>query len=122
MIWEAAGAEAVAAVRAWLKSGRWPDALALHRVPVRRYVRKQVEARGAGGALCQLERADEVACESVGGPEPPPGGLAPEVLAQVRAELAHERGTHPWRKAWSVKQQREQHAGQAPAASTALAA
>ena len=122
MIWEAAGAERVATVRAGLKSGRWQDALALRPVPGGRYLRKQAEARGAGGALGQLERADEVACESVGGTEPPPGGLAPEVLAQVRAELAHERGTHPWRKAWSVKQQRAQHVGQAPAASTALAA
>ena len=29
MIWDAAGAEAVAAVRAWLKSERWEEAIAL---------------------------------------------------------------------------------------------
>src|SRR5919202_4452954 len=80
------------------------------------------QPRGAGRALSQRERADEAACEGVGGTEPPPGGLAPEVLAQARAELAHAGGTHPWRKVWSVKQLREQHAGQAQVASTALAA
>lgn len=40
MIWSLAGARAVAAVRTWLKSGRWHEAIALRPVPQRTYQRR----------------------------------------------------------------------------------
>jgi hypothetical protein len=39
MIWSLAGARAVAAVRTWLKSGRWHEAIALRPRPQRTYQR-----------------------------------------------------------------------------------
>ena len=106
MIWDAAGAEAVAAVRAWLKSARWAEAVALRGVRRRGYRRRQVEAPReqeeghAGGAAEQVPEPDRPATS--GRP-----ALAAEVLAQVQAELAEQRGKNGWGKAWSVKRQRE---------------
>ena len=100
MIWDAAGAEEVAVVRAWLKSGRWEEAMRLRRPAGRGYVRKGQVAAGAeiragvGGAQ--------------GAAAPAARELPPEVLAQVRAERAQAR-QHPWRRPWSRKQQRAQH-------------
>ncbi|MBK9712367.1 MAG: hypothetical protein IPO81_13760 [Kouleothrix sp.] len=102
MIWDAAGAEAVAAVRAWLKSARWAEAMALRGG----YRRRQVEAPSAqeqgqgGGVAEQVAEPDTTAAS-----ERP--ALAAEVLAQVQAELAAQRGKNGWGKAWSVKRQRE---------------
>ena len=121
MIWEATGAEQVATVRAWLKSGRWRAAMALRAVPARRYVRQRA-GDTAGRAPDQADSAGAGAPASPPVNEPPRGGLAPEVLARVRADLAQANATHPWRKAWSVKHQRAQHARQPQAAGTPLAA
>ena len=44
MIWEASGAEEVAAVRAWLKSERWAEAMALR--PARAALTASTERRG----------------------------------------------------------------------------
>jgi hypothetical protein len=49
-------------------------------------------------------------------------GLAPEVLATIRAEQARDQEEHPWRKAWSVKQQRVHHTPHTEEASIATAA
>ncbi len=47
MIWDVAGAEAVAVVRAWLKSDRWDDALRLRPPPQRTYRRQAASATAA---------------------------------------------------------------------------
>jgi len=46
-IWDVPAAEAVAVVRAWLKSGRWNDALRLRPSPQRRYRRQAAAATAA---------------------------------------------------------------------------
>jgi len=87
MIWNADGAAGVATVRAWLKSDRWTEAMALRPVRQRAYVRR-VAAAAPGVELP---------------PDPPPPagrptGLPPAVLAQIQADLAEERAIHPWRR------------------------
>jgi hypothetical protein len=97
MIWDEAGAQAVASVRAWLKSERWEEALELRPRRQRSYVRQEVGK--------QQEVVAEVAPKQQ---EAPCGRLPVEVLAAVRAELAQERIRHPWKQGWSVRQQRRQ--------------
>ncbi len=107
MIWSAEGGEAVATVRAWLKSERWQEAMALRAGRRRGYERKSAQAHAeVGVARCGAEQRDE----TQGGREGAhrgSGGLAPEVVASVRAQMNQEARQHPWRKAWSVKRQRE---------------
>jgi hypothetical protein len=108
MIWEADGAEAVAVVRAWLKSERWEEAIRLRPVRTRSYRRQQERAEAAGQELRATQECEEVldtgadqkeaGCRSV---------LPPEVLEALRAEEAQERANHPWRRAWSVRRQCE---------------
>jgi len=50
MIWDAEGAEAVAVVRAWLKSGRWQEAMRLRPIPRRPYRRREALAEAAPAA------------------------------------------------------------------------
>lgn len=107
MIWDAAGAEAVAAVRAWLKSERWEEAVALRGVPRRSYQRKQVAGAGAESATLKpaaQEPAPEVVEANASAHQ---SGLPAEVLARVQAELAEQRGKNGWGQAWSVKRQQE---------------
>ena len=100
-------AEAVAAVRAWLKSERWEEAIALRSPRRRSYRRKQPD--------CQSERRErqrQAAKEQAKVPvKPLANGPRPEiavdVLAQVQAELAEQRGKNAWGKTWSVQRQRE---------------
>ena len=98
MIWSEAGANALVAVRAWLKSGRWQQAMALRPVARRSYRRQRPRSEPRK----EMALVQEVV-------QPPATGLPSEVLARVRAEMAQEQATHPWRKAWSRKQQRAQH-------------
>lgn len=97
MIWDEAGAQAVASVRAWLKSERWEEALELRPRRQRSYQRQQVGERTAvvGEPVPKQQQA-------------PSSRLPPAVLDAVRAELAQERTRHPWKRAWSVRQQRRQ--------------
>lgn len=123
MIWEAAGAEAVATVRAWLKRERWQEAMALRPPVGRRYRRQHPRTEPAGGAsTCSANRADEPPAGKPPVTMAHSGGLPPEVLARVRADLRPEPEQHPWRKPWSLKRQQEQQAGQTEGARTALAA
>lgn len=111
MIWEASGAEAVAVVRAWLKSERWEEAIRKRPVRTRSYQRQKARAEEVREEVRVVEQAGGRAKAGAGEKE---GGcrssLAPEVLEAVRAELAHQRANHPWRRAWSVHRQREQAA------------
>ena len=70
----------------------------------------------------RTERVDGAASESPAPSMARAGGLAPEALASIRAECKREAGQHPWRKAWSVKRLREQHAEQTERARSARAA
>jgi hypothetical protein len=108
MIWDATGAERVATVRAWLKSERWQEAMALRAAPGRSYERQQARPRAEESSLAEAA---------------PRGRLDPDVLARVRAEMAQEEDApHPWRKAWSVRRQREQSLEQMQTTRTTLAA
>ncbi len=107
MIWEAAGAEAVAMVRAWLKSERWEEAMALRRVRKRGYRRKQARTQPEGNRQAAKEQTSEPV--ERGGQERQQT-MSAEVLAQVRGELAEQRGKNVWRRGWSVRRQREQDA------------
>ncbi len=50
MIWDAEGAEAVAVVRAWLRSDRWNEAMRLRPPPQRRYRRQAAPPAAAAAA------------------------------------------------------------------------
>ena len=99
MIWDAEGAEAVATVRAWLKSARWEEALALRGVRTRSYRRKHAppERAGCAGKAHATTEAARVAGAAHAHARRP--ALAADVLAQVQAELAEQRGKHVWRRA-----------------------
>ncbi len=122
MIWEAAGAEAVAAVRAWLKSERWAEAMALRPASRRRYQRQHPAAELAvsGPAGLAAQGATGTADPAPAAPSPPQ--LPVEVRATVHAERASSRAQHPWRKAWSISRQRAQHEEHAEHGRTAFAA
>ena len=114
MIWDKGGAEAVAEVRAWLKSERWEEAMGLRGVRKRGY-----ERREAGAVADDRRAASEGKREDEAGERQAGRGRLPEdVLARVRAEMQQEQGQHPWRKPWSLKRHQEQ----TEAASTARAA
>ena len=99
MIWQAAGAEAVAAVRAWLKSERWEEAIRLRGAPRRSYQRKAADCAGAESAKTG-QAALKPAAEETGAQDSKPGTkLSGEVLARVQAELAEQRGKNAWGKA-----------------------
>ena len=110
MIWDAVGAEAVATVRAWLKSARWEEALALRGVRRRPYRRRHAAQEQAG---CAGKRpAAAVGARAAGTAKGPARRQkrSADVLAQVRAELAEQRGKHGWRRAGSGQHQTEQAA------------
>ena len=113
MIWDADGAEAVAAVRAWLLSERWQEALALRGVRRRSYRRKQaeVEREGSQGKYQAGEQQAKPPVEPLAKAQRQE--LSAEVLAQVQAELTEQRGKNGWGRAWSVRRQREQAAQRA---------
>jgi uncharacterized protein UPF0236 len=106
MIWDADGAEAVATVRAWLKSERWGEAIALREVRRRSYRRKQPG------------RAEEASQDKRQGAKQQASGmveqagkarrheLSADVLAHVQAELSQQRGKNGWGRAWSIERQR----------------
>lgn len=110
MIWNAAGAEAVALVRAWLLSERWEEAIALRGVRTRTYRRKQAEQ------VAEASEASEQAGQEQASAQLKPAArarapvLSAEVLAQVQADLAEQRGKNVWRKSSSVGRQRERAA------------
>ncbi len=110
MIWRADGARQVVKVRAWLKSGRWAEAMALRPAPRRG---NQRQAGPARLALCAASdhhavntaprAADGASARSPADHRPAP----PEVIAAVQAQLVQEREQHPWKRAWSRRQQRQ---------------
>jgi hypothetical protein len=101
MLWRADGARQVAKVRAWLKGGRWAEAMALRGVPRRRVRRCGSET----GEQALPDGAAAVTVEGTSGAAPLPERLPADVLAQIRGELAQPPAVHPWRRAWSRRQQ-----------------
>lgn len=95
MIWDAEGAEAVASVRAWLKSERWAEALALRGIRTRGYRRKQV-AEGVEPHEEQGQGAQKPASQTAATHPKAQQKLPADVVAQVQAELAAQRGKNVW--------------------------
>jgi len=105
LIWNRDGAQAVATVRTWLKSGRWAEALRLRPARRRTYQRctgaREVSTKGMlAGAAADRQPAIVRAAASH---DPPAGGVAAAIL-QVRAELAQRRAAPPWKRAFSLRQ------------------
>ena len=118
MIWDDAGAEAVATVRAYLKSERWTAAMARRPHRQRSYRRTPAHPPAAWAApvptaLPPPEPAPEPARSSHSAPEPP-RALPAALREQIQAEVAQERANHPWRQPWSIRQQRRVAAARAP--------
>ena len=106
MIWNRSGAEAVATVRTWLKSGRWADAMAVRPVRRRIYQRRTAPAAPAPAPP----------------PTPAPSPHAAQVaaaIAQVQADLAQKAARHPWQSPWSHRRQCEEADQRAGAARSA---
>lgn len=114
MIWGAEGARQVVKVRAWLKGGRWAEAMALRRMPQRR----SRTCRSAPTQPAPDRVATQAPAAAPDGVAPPRTGLPSAVLAQIRSELAKSPAMHPWRRPWSRRQQRQ--VGAAPALQPAL--
>jgi hypothetical protein len=108
MLWRADGARQVAKVRAWLKGGRWAEAMALRGVPQRR-ARSQPAA--AGQTMQRAEATPTVEAvtpaRGTGGHAPAPRELTAEVLAVIHDELAQKPAQHPWRRPWRRTQLRQ---------------
>ena len=107
MIWDATGAEAVATVRAWLKSERWEEAVALRGVRRRTYRHRHAAQEQAGGA--GKRHAAAQAAVTVQG-HAQRQQLSADVLARVHAELTAQRGKHVWRRAGCAQHQAAQAA------------
>jgi hypothetical protein len=102
MIWDAGGAAAVATVRAWLLSERWEEAIALRSVRTRGYRRKQAD-QAVHRRVGKQQASEPVESLAKARQQTMPA----DVLAQVQADLAEQRGKNAWGKAWSIQRQRE---------------
>jgi uncharacterized protein UPF0236 len=135
MIWAAAGATAVATVRAWLKSGRWAEAMALRPARQRTYRRvgsdQAEEGQAESGRAPLVATATESASQLLGGSVAV--GRCADERAAAPVDLQAEVGpgvdaadrpaaTHPWRKPWSIRQQRRVAEAQCADATVASAA
>ncbi|MFL5806230.1 MAG: ISKra4 family transposase [Roseiflexaceae bacterium] len=128
MIWAAEGAVAVASVRTWLKSGRWEEAMALRPRRQRSYQRQRERSSSEACPVqeqtgTQQERAAEQAPprRQKQQPRSPIAQAAEEARAPSEA-ATRPAATHPWRKPWSSRQQRqvaEARLADAPVASAA---
>lgn len=105
MIWNADGAETVAEVRAWLKSERWEEAIALRGVRKRGYRRKQA-AHVAKASEMKGQVAQQVG-EPVKLTHKAQQRMSAEVLARVQEELAEQHGKNGWGKVWSIRRHQE---------------
>lgn len=94
MRWEAQGAQGVVKIRAWQRSGRWDEAMALRSRPQRQCRRKQEDVVGQTKKEGRREAAKPTAARTV---------LPADVLAKVREELAQKPKVHPWRTPGSEK-------------------
>ncbi len=100
MIWRAEGARQMVKVRAWLRSGRWQEAMALRPQPQRRSRSQQSSERQRVREQAAVARNAHKAPHA-----PTRHGLSAEVLAVLRDELRQRSPQHPWRRPWSHKPQ-----------------
>jgi hypothetical protein len=126
MIWNREGAQAVAKVRTWLKSGRWEEAMRLRPAVRRGYVRQGSAEAGASRTaavepgLVEQGVVDERACgqEAPGrkrGQARAGERSSPEEAARAdQAPRVRPAADHPWRRAWSIRRQRQQAEAQRP--------
>lgn len=129
MIWAAEGATAVARVRSWLKSGRWAEAMALRPARQRKVRQERAaavqEAQGQVEGAMQLPATTEVLGSSAAGSctdthaavERPAAMEPPGEAAGSRPATSH-----PWRRSWSIRQQRRQAEARLADAAVASAA
>jgi len=110
MIWDAPGAEAVATVRAWLKSERWAEAIALRGVRRRSYRDRHAAPAPAGCAGKRPAAAVEAQAAGTAHGQARRQHLSAGVLALVQAELTEQRSKHVWRRAGRGQHQAEQAA------------
>ncbi len=118
MIWSHDGALAVATVRTWLKSGRWAEALQL-RPPARRRSARHGRATTPSGA--ERRSNDGPGCPAARPRSAMPTGEGvrqPRTTARAapsdRAAGGQAAADHPWRRAWSIRRQRQLAAAHAP--------
>ncbi|GAC1565139.1 MAG: hypothetical protein NVS2B7_39300 [Herpetosiphon sp.] len=106
MIWNRQGAEAVATVRTWLKSGRWEEGMRLRPArqrPYQRCPREQAASSRVVQARAAADAPSPVHTAAVSGATPANDAAA--AILQVRAEWAQRRASHPWKRPWSRRQQ-----------------
>jgi len=117
MIWNRDGAEAVATVRTWLKSGRWTEALQLRPPQRRTYQRRRAVEEPPQAAVATPVRAGRcpLLIEEVASAGPCVDAPTAAIL-QVRAEVRQARTVHSWKRPWSRRQQAHLQAQQAPPA------
>jgi hypothetical protein len=130
MIWAVEGARAVAKVRSWLKSGRWAEAMALRPARQRKVRQERAavvqEAQGQLAGAMQLSAAREVldgsatpsSTDKHAAAVERPAALGPAGAAADSRPAAR----HPWRKPWSIRQQRRQAEARLADATVASAA
>lgn len=114
MIWAVEGATAVARVRSWLKSGRWVEAMALR--PARQRKVRQLRAAQVQEEQAEVEGVMQVAAatEVLGAgvvescTDKQAAAVEPPAAVGPGGEAARSRPavSHPWRKPWSIRQQR----------------
>lgn len=106
MRWSAAGAEAVAMARAWLKSGRWDEGVA--RQPRRRRGYKRKQDCGGQHTKQDQQQTEHDHAQKAKAQTSRGKTLGAELLAQVQTELAEQRDKNVWanRRYPAPKQQR----------------
>jgi hypothetical protein len=128
MIWDRAGALAVAKVRTWLKSGRWEEAMRVRPGKRRSYRRHGQAAAQLGG---------EAGARAAAGQGRVPMAEVPRRQTECRVEVrsgpaaaepeapsarGHPAADHPWRRPWSHRRQRQQMAARVPPPALPLSA
>lgn len=138
MIWEREGAVAVATVRAWQRSGRWEEAIGLRVAHQRSYIRRESEQEASAAfegqvRLAQaqvqldqarLERSEESGSSATVGRQQTREGRAGSHSADTpeQALASRPQAVHPWKRAWSIRRQRELAAAQHSQPPAALSA
>jgi hypothetical protein len=131
MIWEREGALAVATVRTWLKSGRWEEAMLKRPAQRRRYHRQRSECAGAGAVTERCAAGQTVPASPVQAVQTVPRtqqrrtGVPSKVKVAEQEEqtpVARPAASHPWRRAWSIRRQRQQVEAQGPEGAVPLSA
>lgn len=104
MIWGAEGARQVVKVRAWLKGGRWEEAMG--QSAKRKRGRRMTERTRAVEEVDGRGREEQDAAKAQEEGRSTESGLPADVLAAVRETLREKPARHAWKHAWSHRQQK----------------